>query len=395
MKRIVLAASCAVLLVGCHGGVESICDQAADHVAACGVTNLPHTGECNAAQQELAARVLELDCADMAQRESFTGASCDSIWALFKPSCWWSSSHHESPILPGGLRVDQVLASPSAGFHEPTAAALVKLTKAVARSADDADAMASDLGLVRLQRFKADGLRADVYSVPGTNPPVDVISFRGTNLTNIPDAIKNLCTDLDAVPTSAEILGGNVHRGFQKGLTALWDSGLGSFVKERPGARFWLTGHSLGSALATLAAPRVMEAHQNGSVIAIYTFGSPRVGNVTFRDAYNAQFGTRHFRVTYTADPIAHVPPARHYEYEALGLKWLSVVNTGYAHAGSFCWYREGGVLHNGQCTAPGSDAGYLEGSWRSALEALIQGNLFSDISRWSSLHSYYSKLWL
>jgi len=55
-----------------------------------------------------------------------------------------------------------------------------------------------------------------------------------------------------------------------------------------------ITGHSLGAAIATLAAPdihRFLEENQlPHRIIAIHTFGSPRVGNKAFVEYYNALF---------------------------------------------------------------------------------------------------------
>lgn len=54
----------------------------------------------------------------------------------------------------------------------------------------------------------------------------------------------------------------------------------------------YLTGHSLGGALATLAAYDVARALQElperKAEVACYTFGAPRVGNYAFARAYAA-----------------------------------------------------------------------------------------------------------
>jgi hypothetical protein len=82
------------LTTGCNlgevGGAESVCDQAVEHLAACGITSLPDTGSCNPTKQRFASQILQLGCADMNQRTSFSGASCNSFWSLFNPSCWGS-----------------------------------------------------------------------------------------------------------------------------------------------------------------------------------------------------------------------------------------------------------------------------------------------------------------
>ncbi|MCA9453043.1 MAG: hypothetical protein KC584_10520, partial [Nitrospira sp.] len=56
---------------------------------------------------------------------------------------------------------------------------------------------------------------------------------------------------------------------------------LDGLKEEKRDRTFWFTGHSLGAALATLAADRY------GDVQGLYTFGSPLVGDEGFaRDFY-------------------------------------------------------------------------------------------------------------
>ena len=46
-----------------------------------------------------------------------------------------------------------------------------------------------------------------------------------------------------------------------------------------------ITGHSLGGAIASLAA--LFLSREGLRVVAVYTFGSPRVGNAAFREQYD------------------------------------------------------------------------------------------------------------
>merc|ERR1712060_181163 len=69
-----------------------------------------------------------------------------------------------------------------------------------------------------------------------------------------------------------------------------------------------ITGHSLGAAMAALA---VFDMHQKGfNLTKVYTFGQPRVGDVSFARAFNAAFGSLpFFRVTKASDPFVYLPP--------------------------------------------------------------------------------------
>jgi hypothetical protein len=66
-----------------------------------------------------------------------------------------------------------------------------------------------------------------------------------------------------------------------------------------------ITGHSLGAGIATLLAPMLSDLSQKTIVV---TFGSPRVGDLTFMHAYNTSLDIHHIRVTNDDDPISYVP---------------------------------------------------------------------------------------
>lgn len=70
--------------------------------------------------------------------------------------------------------------------------------------------------------------------------------------------------------------------------------------------RIYITGHSLGAALATLAA---YDLHCNGmDVDGVYTYGSPRVGDRHFAAAFNQVFEGRSYRHINDSDAVCRVP---------------------------------------------------------------------------------------
>ncbi|MBW1818952.1 MAG: lipase family protein [Deltaproteobacteria bacterium] len=105
---------------------------------------------------------------------------------------------------------------------------------------------------------------------------------------------------------------GKVHRGFKEALDEVWHQLsqylAGLHLKDR---RIWLTGHSLGAALATLAADR-LRGVQN-----VYTFGSPKVGNAEFQNL----FKDHAYRIVNNADIVTKLPPG--YGYTHVGETWL------------------------------------------------------------------------
>jgi len=102
----------------------------------------------------------------------------------------------------------------------------------------------------------------------GETSAFTVLVFRGTE-----HNIKDYVTDLEFGKLSP--LGSNieVHTGFTAALDSVWHK-IAPAITQLDGPMFY-TGHSLGAALATLAAARHAPR-------AVYAFGSPRVGNQAF-----------------------------------------------------------------------------------------------------------------
>ena len=82
-----------------------------------------------------------------------------------------------------------------------------------------------------------------------------------------------------------------------------------------------MTGHSLGGAIAQLAA---IEFAQLGYNVTLVTLGSPRVGDSNFADLLNRSI-QRIYRITHSRDPIVHVP----------------YVFMGFLHAGPEVFYQD------------------------------------------------------
>jgi len=120
-----------------------------------------------------------------------------------------------------------------------------------------------------------------------------VLAFRGTEVAK---DFQDIVVDADIWMVDG--VAGKVHRGFQKGLDSIWndvDLHLKKVVKNHT---VWFTGHSLGASLATLAAARF-------NPTAVYTFGSPRVGN----KAFIASIKCPVHRIAKANDIVTRVPP--------------------------------------------------------------------------------------
>jgi pimeloyl-ACP methyl ester carboxylesterase len=103
-----------------------------------------------------------------------------------------------------------------------------------------------------------------------TSERVAVLAFRGTEASNPTD----LLTDFDA-GQDKWARGGLVHEGFRDAILQVWPL-IEPELRGTPG-RLLFTGHSLGAALATLAA----SLHRPAG---LHTIGSPRVGDRTFTE---------------------------------------------------------------------------------------------------------------
>jgi predicted lipase len=97
-------------------------------------------------------------------------------------------------------------------------------------------------------------------------------------------------------------VGIRVHRGFAAAYNSI-HTGLVTLLPKR--CTIVIAGHSLGGALATLAASALDGLYH---IRAVFTFGSPRVGNAAFARHYNERFCERAARVVNAGDPVPHIP---------------------------------------------------------------------------------------
>ncbi|KDO34788.1 hypothetical protein SPRG_00849 [Saprolegnia parasitica CBS 223.65] len=100
-----------------------------------------------------------------------------------------------------------------------------------------------------------------------------------------------------------------VHSGFWKAYAAVRDDlkeTLRLVLQDDPYLHVYVTGHSMGGALAVLAAYDIA-AHFAASRVSMYNFGGPRVGNPAFVRQYNRTV-PESFRVVFDGDLVAGIP---------------------------------------------------------------------------------------
>ncbi|RCN30532.1 triacylglycerol lipase [Ancylostoma caninum] len=132
-----------------------------------------------------------------------------------------------------------------------------------------------------------------------------------------------------------------VNRYFSYGVHVLWPS-IKRVLKDPKyaGYKVAFTGHSLGGALATLAAARAArQGLRPGNKILVYTFGAPRVGDSTFAANFN-RIIPNCYRVVFRHDIVPHLPPCTKAPnmYGQMGNTCTAGRSTPY-HQGTEIWY--------------------------------------------------------
>lgn len=134
-----------------------------------------------------------------------------------------------------------------------------------------------------------------------------VLAFRGTD--EVADWLDNLKFRIQGTRV------GKFHRGFLNSVNDLWDAIFEHYQILQNSASdtttnqyrpLFITGHSLGGAMAVVAAAKLIE--QGVPFHSVYTFGQPRVAQRSAKDQINAYAHDRIFRFVNNADIVSRVP---------------------------------------------------------------------------------------
>lgn len=151
-------------------------------------------------------------------------------------------------------------------------------------------------GFELLAEFNAPETDTQAFLV--SNGEYAVLAFRGT------EVAKRLDIKTDASFFKVSVVEGMVHRGFAEGYLSVEPQILKA-LKKVDGLPLYITGHSLGAALATIATQHLEhDSALRDQIAACYTFGSPRVGDKEF----DLEFKSSIYRVINTTDIVTVVP---------------------------------------------------------------------------------------
>ena len=180
----------------------------------------------------------------------------------------------------------------------------------------------------------------DIFGLMGRDPTTRTafVSFRGSS------DLSDWLADFDAIPTAYLPLTafGEVATGFQIVYQTVRNSVATNLAAASAGCdNILITGHSLGAALAVLAAPDIFrKMPPNVIEPRLITFAGPRVGLTAFASAFNKLIESC-FRVVNYLDIVPQVPPAPYVHVGAeVAIDSGGAVDWGHRH--SLGAYRDG-----------------------------------------------------
>jgi triacylglycerol lipase len=155
-------------------------------------------------------------------------------------------------------------------------------------------------GLHEVKFFSGESTQCFVAS----NQHFAIVAFRGSELpkpgenSDFRGIFNDWMANFKFLPVEWD-QGGKVHEGFKEALYEVWNDIANYLTNKLQNRKIWITGHSLGAALATLAADHC------ANVQGLYTFGSPSVGDIDFKNDFLANS----YRFVNNNDIVTTVPP--------------------------------------------------------------------------------------
>lgn len=158
----------------------------------------------------------------------------------------------------------------------------------------------------------------------------NLILFRGTQ--RVEEWIDNLIAlQQDYQVSDAKQPYGKTHAGFADAYQQIFDPIPPDIAKQlNPAVPCYISGHSLGAALATLAAIDIaLKVPEIRPKLQLYTYASPRVGDAVFAKAHSDLIPNS-YRVVNLGDVVPLVPPTKlRGTYAHIGQEWAFLSQNG------------------------------------------------------------------
>jgi triacylglycerol lipase len=158
----------------------------------------------------------------------------------------------------------------------------------------EAGLLAYRIGFPEIRFYDRDGAQAYIFA----NADDAVVTCRGTE----PNDWNDVRADLNLGKAMAETVGW-VHRGFKREVDDLWPRLEHALVNNM--RTLWFCGHSLGAAMAAICAGRCRLSYIRSNPRALFTYGSPRVGNRRYVNYVQIET----YRWVNNNDIVTRVPP--------------------------------------------------------------------------------------
>jgi len=129
-----------------------------------------------------------------------------------------------------------------------------------------------------------------------------IIVCRGTEVKQLSDVKADLSISKTKTPH------GKLHIGFNHYVDKIYTEILSrGMVAKHRNKMVWVTGHSLGAAMATIITYRFATTDNVPTPMGLFTYGSPRVGDRTFINYFNS-LPVEHHRWVNDGDIVTKIP---------------------------------------------------------------------------------------
>ena len=318
-------------------------------------------------------------------------------WSDLRPVKGAPATGKKSQGFPVYVDLESVLANPGP-VEEPDPIARHVCSVLAGWAYSDADTVATMMSRLGLEDCRvgcfdvannAMFIRSTAYLVQSGDGRVALLAYRGTD----PFDISTWAVDADVNQPALLTLGNvrvhpdsaaSVHAGFYRNQRATWfeiagrlkralagesilrDEEAASPSGRRPSRKLealYLTGHSLGAAMATIAAFKIGTIEEyakersdfRAALRQVYLFAPPMVGDAEFRNLWSGAAFTdghtldsRTFAHTFERDVVPHVPPEGTTAYVHVGRHFMSKKLDDLRKPGSYEW-----VETRGKAPAP------------------------------------------